>query len=365
MRDLSTLKIAILAGTLGQGGAERQLFYIAKTLREGGADLRLLTLSRGEFWEAKLESLGIPVTWVGQPASKAGRLRRIVSELSRHSRDVVQSQHFYTNLYSAVAGRLSGAAEIGAIRGTVEREMFGAGRLYGRLCLRLPRLMASNSRAAIRRAVALGVPDGRLRLLQNVVDTEHFRPVPPGLRAVTPARVLAAGRLAAPKRFDLLVEAIAALSGPGGPRPVATLAGSGPLQPELESQAAGLGLSGRRFEIRPGVDDMADLYQGADVFVLPSDAEGMPNVVLEAMASGLPVVASRVGGVEEMVRHGENGLLFERGSLSGLVAALGDLLANRDLRLRLGAQARRDVVAAASLPRLRKDLENLYARAVA
>lgn len=365
MRELNTLKIAILAGTLGQGGAERQLFYIAKTLRDGGADLRLLTLSRGEFWEPKLESLGIPVTWVGQPASKAGRLRRIVTELSRHSRNMIQSQHFYTNLYSAVAGRIASVPEIGAIRGTVDREIRGAGQLYGRLCLRLPRLMASNSRAAIRRAVALGVPDGRLRLLSNVVDTEHFRPAASKPRALSKAHVLSAGRLVSPKRFDLLVEAIAALSGPGGPRPVATLAGSGALQVELERQAAGLGLLKQQFEIRAGVDDMAELYRSADVFVLTSDSEGMPNVVLEAMASGLPVIAARVGGVEEIIRDGDNGLLFEPGSLAGLVSTLGELLSNRDLRRRLGEQARKDVVARASLPRLRRDLEDLYGRTVA
>lgn len=363
VRELTALRVAFLAGTLGQGGAERQLFYMARTLREAGSDVRVLTLARDEFWESRLDRLGIPVTWVGKPASKAGRLRRIVRELSRHPADVIQSQHFYTNLYSAVAARAAGVAEIGAIRNTVASEIRGTGRLYGHLCLRLPRLMASNSRAAIRSAVALGVPASRLRLLPNVVDTDHFRP-----RAEPPAqaiRLLSAGRLVAQKRFDRFVEAVAKLAGPGTEQVAATLVGSGPLKSELLSQAATLGLGAGRLEIRDGVDDMADLYREADIFVLPSDSEGMPNVVLEAMASGLPVVAARVGGVEEILRHGENGLLVERGDVAGLVRALQELVLRPDLRLRLGQQARRDIVAAASLSRLKHDLEDLYGRAVA
>lgn len=363
MRELTALKITFLAGTLGQGGAERQLFYMARTLREAGSEVRVLTLSRDEFWEPRLRRLGIPVTWVGEPASKAGRLKRIVSELSRHPTDVIQSQHFYTNLYSAVAARVAGAAEIGAIRSTVASELRGTGRLFGRFCLRVPRLMASNSLAAIRSAVALGVPASRLRLLPNVVDTEHFRPrAEAAARAV---RVLSAGRLVGAKRFDRFLAVVADLSGPGMGRVVATLVGSGPLKPELERRAAELGLGKDRLEIRDAVDDMADVYREADVFVLPSDTEGMPNVVLEAMASGLPVVVARVGGVEEIVRHGHNGLLFEPDDVPGLVGVMREVVSRPDLRLRLGQQARQDVVAAASLTRLRRELEDLYDRAVA
>jgi glycosyltransferase involved in cell wall biosynthesis len=80
----------------------------------------------------------------------------------------------------------------------------------------------------------------------------------------------------------------------------------------LEQQAARLGLSPESVEFRPAVGDMGPVYRDADIFLLTSDWEGTPNVVLEAMASGLPVVATRVGGVPEIVRHGETGLLVDR-----------------------------------------------------
>jgi glycosyltransferase involved in cell wall biosynthesis len=362
VRELVELKIALLAGTLGRGGAERQLFYIARTLRDLGADVRILTLSRGEYWEPELRGLGVPVVWVGQAASKALRLARIVGDLRRHPRDVIQSQHFYTNLYSAVAARVTGTAEIGAIRNTVEAEFRSAGRVYGDLCLRVPRLMASNSNAAIRAAVSLGVPAVRLRLLPNVVDTDHF--CPNAARGSGAVRILSAGRLVVQKRFDRFLRAVATLPRVGDPAVFATIAGAGPLKQDLERLAADLDLGGR-LEILDAVADIAVLYRDADVFVLSSDAEGMPNVLLEAMASGLAVVAARVGGVEEVVRHGENGLLFEPNDAPGLARALRELVSRPDLRRRLGEQARRDVSRVASLSRLAGELEDLYRQAVA
>ncbi len=362
MCEREPMRITFLAGTLGQGGAERQLYYMAKTLHGAGSEVRILSLARGEFWEPRLERLGIPVTWVGKPATKAGRLARIVRELRRHPADVIQSQHFYTNLYSAAAARMTGTKAIGAIRGAVAHELRGTGRVFGYFCLRAPEIVASNSVAAIHSAVALGVPAGRMRLLRNAVDTEHFRPRED--RPAATVRLLSAGRLIEAKRFDRFLAAVARLRGAGVPLG-ATLVGSGPLKGALLRQAADLGLTSDHFEIRDAVDDLAELYREADVFVLSSESEGMPNVVLEAMASGLAVVAARVGDVEEVVRSGQNGLLFEADDVAGLEEAIGTLASDPALRRRLGEQARRDIVEAASLGRMRRDLEDLYGRAVA
>lgn len=356
------MRIAFLAGTLGQGGAERQLFYMAKTLRQSGAHVRVLSLDRGEFWEERLVGAGIPVTWVGRPRTKAGRLAGIVRELRRNPTDVIQSQHFYTNLYTAAAARLLGVTGIGAMRGGVAHELRGTGRFYGFFCLRAPRLVAANSVAAIRGAVALGIPAERLGLVRNAVDTDHFRPQDEP--AAGSIRLLSAGRLIGAKRFDRFLAVVASLARAG--RPVfARLVGSGPLRADLDRKAADLGLTREHFEICDAVEDLADLYRDADVFVLSSDTEGMPNVVLEAMASGLPVVAARVGGVEEVLRSEENGLLFDPEDMAGFERAVATLVERRDLRASLGAQARRDIVQAASLVRMRGDLQSLYTRAVA
>src|SRR5690349_3638327 len=82
--DLAGLKACFVAGTLGQGGAERQLYYILKALRHAGADVRVLCLDRNEFWESQIVEMGVSVDWVGGSGSKFGRLTRILSELRKH-----------------------------------------------------------------------------------------------------------------------------------------------------------------------------------------------------------------------------------------------------------------------------------------
>src|SRR5687767_3425630 len=137
-------RITFLAGTLGQGGAERQLFYILQALRDHGVGLRLLCLTQGEFWEQRIrEELHVPVAWVGRSSLRLGRLLRIVMELRRQLPDVIQSQHFFTNLYVAGAARLLQRPEIGAIRNDVTSEVGNS--FMGRLSLTTPRYLAVNS----------------------------------------------------------------------------------------------------------------------------------------------------------------------------------------------------------------------------
>src|SRR5213593_4389041 len=134
--DLAGMKVSFVAGTLGQGGAERQLFYMVKALVETGARPRVLCLTRGEFWEERITSLGVPVTWVGERPSRLARTRAIVAELKRERPDILQSQHFYTNLYVVAAARVLGVREIGAIRCNAAWEVSDLGDTLGRLSLR-------------------------------------------------------------------------------------------------------------------------------------------------------------------------------------------------------------------------------------
>ena len=105
---------------------------------------------------------------------------------------------------------------------------------------------------------------------------------------------------------------------------------------------------------------MTAAYREAEILVVTSDWEGTPNVVLEASASGLPVVATRVGGVPEVVKEGETGFLCDREDTDGLVSAVSKLVADDDLRRRMGEQGRRFVQENHSLERLGKSLAELY-----
>jgi glycosyltransferase involved in cell wall biosynthesis len=113
-------------------------------------------------------------------------------------------------------------------------------------------------------------------------------------------------------------------------------------------------------EFKGEVQDMSSAYQQADILVLTSDYEGTPNVILEAMASGLAVVATGVGGVPEIVQHGETGFVVPCGRDEMIVEAILRLTSDEALRLELGHRARRYVEVNHSLERLPEYLEKLY-----
>ena len=309
MRDLHGFRVTFIAGTLGQGGAERQLYYVLQALQQSGAEPSLLCLTQDEFWEAPIRALGVPVSSAGASSSRASRLLRIIAALRARRPDVVQSQHFYTNLYAALAARALHLPEIGAIRNDTVSEVQANGRLLGTWSLKIPRTLAANSRRGIANAVSLGVPEQRVRFLPNVVDTDHFTPSHRGVGAAL--HLLAVGRLTKQKRLDRFLRVLACLQAGLSVNVRATIAGAGPLRHALESQASALGLRSPTIEFVGAVADMRDAYQQADILVLTSEWEGTPNVVLEAMASGLSVVATRVGGVPDIIRHGETGMLVD------------------------------------------------------
>jgi glycosyltransferase involved in cell wall biosynthesis len=170
-------------------------------------------------------------------------------------------------------------------------------------------------------------------VIRNGVDvaaasrSRHDRAVP---------RLIAVGRLKAPKDFVTLVRALATL--PEGSFE-AVIVGDGPDRELVEHEIAGLGLSGA-VRLVGERSDVTQLLADSDVFVLSSRSEGLPVAVLEAMAAELPIVASSVGGLGELVIDGETGILVPAGDVKAFGAALGRLVADPELRRALGAAGR-------------------------
>jgi glycosyltransferase involved in cell wall biosynthesis len=362
MIDFSKLDISFIAGTLGQGGAERQLFYIIKTLKAQGACVRLLCLTQEEFWEKKIKDLGVEVTWVGQRHSRVWRLRQIIEVLKKNRSRIVQSQHFYTNLYAALAARALGVREIGAVRSNGFSEIKVNGAILGQLSLRLPRLIAANSQVAIKNSIAMGIDASHLHLLPNVVDTDQFKPATP--REKGHLQLLLVGRLGEEKRIDRFLIVLHRLRKELGVKLRGLIVGDGPMKGQLEQQAFDLGLIPDVVEFRGAVSNMAAVYQEADVLVLTSDWEGTPNVVLEAMASGLPVVATPVGGVPDMIKENETGKVAGAVDVDSVFESLKLLLSNPELLKVMGQQAREYVSANHSPDFLNTTLSALYEKAL-
>lgn len=211
----------------------------------------------------------------------------------------------------------------------------------------LRRAILRNAKAVVANSASLARLSTRtdpipVHVIPNGVDANVFRPV-----AVQGAEsrfcILFVGRVHTQKNIDVLLRACARLRD----LPLQLhVVGDGPELPRLRALAGTLGIAQRVSWHGWGTkEQVAAAYRDADCFVNPSKYEGMPNTVLEAMASGLPVIASDVGGNNEVVRDGDTGLLFAAGSVDGLERALTRLATDADLRRHLGERSRTVVLA--------------------
>jgi glycosyltransferase involved in cell wall biosynthesis len=196
----------------------------------------------------------------------------------------------------------------------------------------------------------------RTTVIPNAVDVTE---APRAALAGSPPRLVSVGRLKEPKDFVGLVRALARVDVPF----CAAIVGDGPDRPLVEAAIAEAGLSGS-IELLGERDDVASQLAQSDVFVLSSRSEGMPISVLEAMAAGLPVVASAVGGVPELVVDGETGVLVPPDDADALADALRRVLDDDALRHRLGDGARRRAAKRFDLGPFRVAHLALYRRAL-
>jgi colanic acid/amylovoran biosynthesis glycosyltransferase len=212
--------------------------------------------------------------------------------------------------------------------------------------------------------MALCAPEhwDKLTVVHCGVDVERYRP--PADRPVRtgPVEILAVGRLSHEKGQPIILEALEQLRASAYDAHL-TLVGDGPFRRRLEQQALELGVaSAVTFAGAVGQDAMPKYYRDADIFCQPSFAEGIPVVLMEAMASALPVVSSGVAGIPELVDHGRTGLLVPPGRPDLLAGALAELIGSPELRLKMGTAGRATVEAGFDIERIADQIDRLFRR---
>lgn len=209
----------------------------------------------------------------------------------------------------------------------------------------------------------LRVPDGRFETIYNGVDVTRIASADraSARRAFGVADdeivIGSVGRLVPVKNYELLLRAFSRLRA----RTRLVFIGEGPERAKLEGVAATCGITSRT-TLLGHREDVADLLVGLDVFVLPSRSEGMSNTLLEAMAAGVPVMASDVGGNREIVEDGRSGLLFASEDEAGLSERLTSLVDDLSLRARLGRAGSDRVIREFSMGSMIRKYETLYER---
>ncbi len=345
------LRVALIAGTLGQAGAEKQLVYMARSLREAGADLRVYSLTQGEFYEAHLRKLGVEPCWFGRFNPRFGkvpiRLASLASALGRFRPQIVQSGHFFCNVYAALGGRVTGALSIGGMRNELGRERKGCGR-WTRASLRLPSAIIANSLAARRGVDEFGINPQSIIVLNNAIDLDEFDLMSSSNLGDSaweeggPPVALAVGRMFREKRFDRFLAALA-LARRVSPAVRGVIVGDGPEWPDLRRRAHELGLLPDGVQFPGRRNDVPALLCKADMLVLTSDHEGCPNVVMEAMAARRPVVTTPAGDAGVLVEDGVSGYVVPFDDIEAMARAMVRLAESPELRRRFGEAGRRRV----------------------
>jgi glycosyltransferase involved in cell wall biosynthesis len=280
-----------------------------------------------------------------------GVLRRL-RELCAHYQVRIWHAHDYkSNLLGVMLRPFWGMKLVTTVHGWVKHTTRTP--LYyavDRWCLPRYHHVISVSEDLHQRVRSLGVPEDRCTLLPNGVDDLTFVRKFPAAQSplrvelgVPPGRLVvgAMGRLSAEKGFNSLIRATHQLVGEGLDIEL-WIAGEGEAQHDLEKLAVKLGLADR-VRLLGFHDDPVEVYHGMDLFVLSSLREGLPNVVLEAMAMEVPVVSTRVAGVPDLIHDGRDGVLCPIGDREALAAAMGRVLRDAGLRGTLAAAARRTI----------------------
>lgn len=362
------LRVAYCIDNMNLGGTELNAVRTAPHLLAEGVDLRVFSLAEEGPLLARYASLGVPVHFLpisslyGRSALNAGR--RLTALIQQHQIHVVHAHDFYSNIFAGPWVRLAGAGFV-ASRRWWEGPDQAAQRWANRLSYCLAhRVLANSPSIAALMTEREKVPKARVAVVPNFLDPPSFDPPPAGWTEAwatdlgLPSDRMVVGvvaNLSPVKDHALLLRAVTPLF-PEWPTLYVVLVGADAGSREaLERQARELGVEERlRFAgQRPNLPSPHHLF---DISVLTSRSEGLPNSILEAMAAGRPVVATRVGAVADAVRDGTTGYLIPPGSADELRSRLAGLLGDADLRHRLGAAGRQvaeqEYVAAPAISRL-------------
>lgn len=332
--------------------------YLRPPGDEGFAQLR----AKAERWNA-------PLVEIDDRGALDWRVPLALLRLCRRERVAIWHGHDYkSNALGLLLRRFWPMRLVTTVHGWVRHTRRTP--LYYRIdrwCLRHYETVLCVSDDLREECLACGVPAERCLLLENGIDTQEFARTlnPRAAKAVLgldPDRFLigAVGRLSTEKGFDLLVRAVDRLVREGLDLDLVIL-GDGDQAGSLQCLIQELGQA-NRIRLLGYQSDLIEWYQAMDVFALSSLREGLPNVLLEAMAMETPVVATRIAGIPKLMEQETNGLLVEPGNVEELTAALKRLVLDADLRSRVGQAGRETIETRYSFAQRMDRLRQLYDR---
>jgi sugar transferase (PEP-CTERM/EpsH1 system associated) len=363
----STIKVFYFITELSIGGAQIALYNLVSCLDRDRYEQTVICLYNGDkFVGQQIGSLGIPIIDLGMRNKlRVDAFWRLYLLLRQTHPDILYTWMFHSNIPGRIIGRLAGVQHIISSEHTMGQE--GRGRRWlNRLTSPFAdRIICVSQAIADYARQVIGLPGEKLVVIPNGIDLDKFTNLPSKnqarLRFHLPEGQVIIGAIGRPrpvKGYAILLQAFIQIANER-PQTHLVFVGDGPDKKALAAKAAEAGL----IECVTFLGDQADipgLLPAFDILAMPSVNEGLGIVALEAMAAGLPVMGTRVGGIPEVVVEGETGLLVPPSDAPALTEALLGLIDDSGLRRRFGEAGRRYVCDHFSEQNVRLKTENLY-----
>ena len=344
------IKILYFLSTAEYGGTETKVLALVTHLPSDQFDRHVCFLGNQEGPISKqLQRNNIPVTFLNFRVSQAyQRIKTIYSFFKEHAFDIIHVYGLRANLITRIIGKI---ARMPIILGGLESIHSSDHRddsdsplplFLDRITMPLIKAYVSNSQAAVDFFISKGFPPEQFHVIYNGIQVALYQNASKIQNQFNKMPVIVnVANLRHVKHHDLLINACAKLKRNGTPFHL-NLVGKGPLKDSILQQINALGLT-NEVSLLGERSDIPYILSTSDIFVLSSYFEGMPVSIMEAMASGLPIISTDVGGVSELVDNGNTGILVPSNHVDLLSRAIELLLLNPSLRQKMGAAGRNKV----------------------
>jgi L-malate glycosyltransferase len=353
------IPIALVLTSFEPGGTERQMIELVRRLDPGRWTVHVASFHARGAWFSRAAEAAASVAEFPVNSLRSADTFRHAWAFARWCREhriaIVHTAEMAANLFGQPSAAMAGVPVRIANRREINPDKTSAEIVAQRAAYTFAHKVIANSRAAADRLQRERVPVRKIAVVPNGIDLCHF---PPRRAREVLRRVVVVANLRPQKGHDVLLDAIPIVL-QHFPDALFALAGSGGELESLRARVRAEGLS-HAVTFLGHQNDVSACLTANDIFVLPSRSEAFPNAVLEAMACGMPIVASDVGGIPELVENGHTGFLVPAGDPQALADRVCRLMANPPFAARLGETARVSAGARYSFDRMVGAFEGIY-----
>ncbi len=353
------LPLGFVVTSFEPGGTERQMIELLRRLDRTRWAVHVACFQAQGAWFGRVADAAQSVTEFPVRSFKSAAATREMWAFARWCRErriaVVHTTGLPSNIFGLPAAAAARVPVRIANRREINPDKSATEIALQRAAYAAAHQVVANSHAAANRLRREGVPARKITVIANGLDAREFPPRPVRSRR---QRIIVVANLRPEKGHDVLIDAAPEVLR-RHPDVAFEFVGGGAARDALAARARDRGVLDR-ITFTGHCQNVAEKLAAADVFVLPSRSEALPNAVLEAMAAGLPVVASAVGGIRELIVHGQTGLLLPPDRPDALACQICRVLEDEALANRLGMSARADAHARYSFERMVAQFERLY-----